>query len=134
MCPFLTTWLKCSSKMQKRHPKNAKIFIYHMEAQVGASRFEFSTKFWVSRCWKNFGNIWKRSDFSLPKSTILLGESAPKSFEMMNENSKILNFVKISKVWGKLILDIIFLYLKLLVGPKSRKYFSNTSRHCALYV
>ena len=56
----------------------------------------------------------------------------PNAFEMMTQNSKISNFAKISQIWGKWMVDIIFLHFKLHVASKNRKYFSNTSRHCVL--
>ena len=65
------------------------------------------------------------------KVPIYLVNLLPTGFEMMGENSKISNFAKISRIWGKLMVDIIFLPSKLHVGPKNKKYFSNTSRHCA---
>jgi len=54
----------------------------------------------------------------------------PNAFDMITKNSKISNFAKISQIWGKWMVDIIFLHFKLHVGTKNRKYFSNTSRHC----
>ena len=48
------TVLKCKIRL----PKNGKNFIDPLLSKMGGSRFELSTKFWLSRCWKTSGNIW----------------------------------------------------------------------------
>ena len=42
ICFWMNFWI--------RVPKNVENLIHHMGAQVGASRFEFSIRFWVCRC------------------------------------------------------------------------------------
>ena len=77
-------------KYKKRLPKNVKIFIDQLGSKMGASRFEFSTKFQFSRRWKTSGNIWLRSDFGLLKSTNLLSKSASNWF--WDDGQKFWNF------------------------------------------
>ena len=64
------TVLKC----KKRLPKNVKNLIHHMGAQMGGSRFEFSTKFRFIRCCKMFPAVSCHSDFTTVKYANLLSE------------------------------------------------------------
>ena len=59
-------------KSEKVLAENTKIYILLMVSHMGASRFEFSTKFGLTDCVWHLSNIYKRIDFSTVKSTNLL--------------------------------------------------------------
>ena len=55
--------------------ENTKIYILLMVSHMGASRFEFSTKFGLTDCMWHLSNIYKRIDFSTAKNANLPSKS-----------------------------------------------------------
>ena len=80
-CEFEKNCLNCfRMNFWIRVPENVKIFILHKFAQVGDSRFEFSTKFRFSRCSKILPTFSYQSDFNTLKYVNLPSKSGSIAF------------------------------------------------------
>ena len=68
-------------------------------SHMGDSRFQFSTKFQFTECWRHLPNIHERIDFSFVKSTNLPSKSGKNSF--WEDGWKFFNF-EFHKNWSQM--------------------------------